>query len=185
MWKLPIVGILCHCCQSSLKQNLAMPWGQWQQNSKQCMPWPNSWPKCMTAWKIITPRSLQKLEKGSSASIWLWSLQLKVMTQKIPKTGIANPNAICLAISVTEPVKAGTLKIPGITGMRRSLSVWQKWDSREVVQIANPWQKQSSSDGCPSRTGLLSSMKQNTPSLKKLLSLTKAVSSLRKAIFRF
>ena len=82
--------------------------------------------------------------------------------------GIANPNAICLAISVTEPVKAGTLKIPGITGMRRLLSVWQKWDSREVVQIANPWQKQSSSDGCPSRTGLVSSMKQNTPSLKKL-----------------
>ena len=39
---------LCHCCQSSLKQNLAM-WGQWQSNSKQCMPWPNSWPECMTA----------------------------------------------------------------------------------------------------------------------------------------
>jgi len=111
---------------------------------------------------------LQKLEKGSLASIWLWSLQLKAMTLKIRKIGIANPNAICLAISVTEPVKAGTQKIPGITGMRLLLFAWQKWDSSEVVQIANPWQKQFSSGGCPSSSGLLSSMKYNTPSLKKL-----------------
>ena len=57
----------------------------------------------MTAWKIITPKSLQKREKGSSASIWLWSLQLIRISLVPALTG-------SVTISVTEPVKAGTLE---------------------------------------------------------------------------
>ena len=149
-----------HCCQSSLKQNSAM-WGQGQSNSKECMCWPNSWPM-----------------QGSSASVWLWSLQLKSKGPENFKDWQRKPKCHLFGHLCDSACQGWN----PITGMRLLLFGWQKWDSREVVQIANPWQKQSSSGGCPSSTGLLSNMKYITPKLNSFFCLTQAIPSLTKAI---
>ena len=89
----------------------------------------------------MNQKSLQKLEKGPSNNIWLWRQPPNSMTVKMLKHGTASQSAICLAICVIEPVKAGTQKILGITEMRHLPSQWQPWVARELGQTKNPWQK--------------------------------------------